>query len=138
MTESPHETPGTGAIDHEIDRRGIVKTGVWLVAITLGSFVVAWLFYESLAATEAARDPRPSPLVGAAPLAAPPAPLLQPAPERELAALRRREAARLQGWGWVDRGAEIAHVPVERAIEAVAASGQLPDFTLSPAGTPAP
>ena len=47
MTESPHETPGTGAIDHEIDRRGIVKTGVWLVAITLGSFVVAWQQFKN-------------------------------------------------------------------------------------------
>ncbi|KAB2959966.1 MAG: hypothetical protein F9K16_12095, partial [Thermoanaerobaculia bacterium] len=121
MSEHRRETPG--AFDHEIDRRGIVKTSIWLIAITLGSFVVAWLFYESLAATEKQRDPKPSPLVGAAAPVTPPGPLLQAAPENELAALRQREAARLEGWGWVDRGAGIAHVPVERAMDAVARDG---------------
>jgi len=123
--------------DHEIDRRGIVKTAAWLAAVTVGSFVVAWLFYESLAAGEKARDPRPSPLVGAAAPTAPPGPQLQAVPERELAALRAREAERLGGWGWVDRGAGLAHVPVERAIDAVARDGRLPDFT-APAETAAP
>jgi hypothetical protein len=33
------------------------------------------------------------------------------------------ELSRLNGYGWVDRAAGIAHIPIERAIEIVAASG---------------
>jgi len=37
------------------------------------------------------------------------------------------ERGRLNGWGWVDAGKGVAHVPVAKAIETVAAEG-IPDF----------
>ena len=39
---------------------------------------------------------------------------------------RAAHDARLNGYGWVDRSKGIAHVPIERALEAVAA-GALPE-----------
>ncbi len=41
------------------------------------------------------------------------------APE-ELATLRAQQQARLNGYGWVDEGAGVARIPVERAMELVA------------------
>jgi hypothetical protein len=38
---------------------------------------------------------------------------------------RQSHGARLNGYGWVDRNKGIAHVPIERAMDAVA-SGALP------------
>ena len=38
---------------------------------------------------------------------------------------RAERSARLNGYGWVDRAKGIAHVPIDRAMEAVA-SGALP------------
>jgi hypothetical protein len=38
---------------------------------------------------------------------------------------RKEHSARLNGYGWIDRGKGIAHVPIERALEAVA-GGALP------------
>jgi hypothetical protein len=140
MSEHPAGPPaaGGGAIDQEIDRSGILRTGFWLIGITLGSFLVAFGFYRALASAEKRADPRPSPLVGVGAPALPPAPLLQGAPEQELAAMRAAEERTLTGWGWVDRQAGVAHVPVARALAAIARDGQLPDFSVPPQGVSPP
>jgi hypothetical protein len=140
MTEPSAPAPhgGPGPFDLEIDRRSIVKTGVWLGAITLGAFLIGWLFYERLASAELQLDPKPSPLVGVAAPSVPPAPRLQRTPERELGAFRAAERERLASWGWVDRGAGVARIPIERAIDSVAESGRLPDFSAAPAEAPQP
>jgi hypothetical protein len=49
----------------------------------------------------------------------PPAPRLQARPADDLAALRAREDAALSAWGWSDRRAGLARVPIERAMELV-------------------
>jgi hypothetical protein len=51
------------------------------------------------------------------------APALQPDPSAELAALKADEQARLNHYGWVDRDAGIAHIPISRAIEILAKTG---------------
>jgi hypothetical protein len=52
--------------------------------------------------------------------AAPPAPRLQAHPEEDLARLRAAEDDRLDGWGWADRKAGLARVPIARAMDALA------------------
>lgn len=55
------------------------------------------------------------------------APVLQPAPQVDMAAFYAREIAYLNGTGWVDRTAGIAHVPIADAMRDVAAKG-IPDW----------
>jgi len=114
--------------DREIGVSGIVKSAIWLLAVTLAAFLVAWAFYREQARDEAAADPKPSPLAAAQTPVVPPGPRLQASPERELAAFRAEEKQTLEAWAWVDPAGEIAQVPVERAIDSVAAAGHLPDF----------
>jgi len=121
MTEQP-------GIDREIGVRGIVHSAVWLLVVTLASFLVAWAFYRQQSRAEAAADPKPSPLAEAQRPVVPPEPRLQSTPEKELAALRLEEWQALDAWAPVDPTAEVVQVPVERAIDAVAATGRLPDF----------
>jgi len=45
--------------------------------------------------------------------------------DRRLHRWKAEHAARLNGYGWVDRSKGVAHVPIEQAIEAVA-GGALP------------
>jgi hypothetical protein len=52
-----------------------------------------------------------------------PGPRLQAAPPTELAELKESELRRLNGYGWVDRAAGIAHIPIDRAIDIVASKG---------------
>ena len=49
--------------------------------------------------------------------------------DKRLDRWRAEHSARLNGYGWTDRSKGIAHVPIERAIEAVANGGL-------PAGAP--
>jgi hypothetical protein len=53
----------------------------------------------------------------------PPSPRLQAAPERQLASVRAAEQARLQGYGWADRAAGLARIPIGRAMQLQAARG---------------
>ena len=53
-----------------------------------------------------------------------PAPRLQPAPQEERAAYFAGTERRLQSYGWVDREAGIAHIPLEQAMRLTAARAQ--------------
>jgi hypothetical protein len=57
----------------------------------------------------------------AQPPAAIPAPRLQPAPQPERAAYFADKQQRLDSAGWADRGAGIAHIPLEDAMRLAAA-----------------
>jgi hypothetical protein len=50
-----------------------------------------------------------------------PAPRLQPAPQNERAAYFAEKARHLESYGWVDRKAGIAHIPLDEAMRLMAA-----------------
>lgn len=121
MTDHSHGQPPAAGTDREIDARRIVEIALWLAGTTLGAFAIAAVIYFALAGEAKREDPRRSPLAAAREQRLPPGPQLQVRPERELALYRAAEKARLDGWGWVDEGAGIAHIPVDRAIDLYAA-----------------
>ena len=123
--------------DRELDRRGIVAFGIGLALLMIGVLAIVWLMMEVMRAGSVSRDPRPSPLAEANAPKEPPAPRLQSAPVDDMRALRAAEAAALQSYGWVDRDAAIARIPVDRAIDIVAERG-LPSVAQAPAAPPAP
>ncbi len=47
----------------------------------------------------------------------PPAPRLQQQPFKDVYLLRLGEAERLASYGWIDKGAGIARIPIDRAME---------------------
>ena len=49
--------------------------------------------------------------------------LLQVTPGLDLRELRKTEDERLNGYGWVDEGAGVAHIPVDAAIDLVLEQG---------------
>jgi len=58
---------------------------------------------------------------GGLPVAAPPPlaanqPMLEPAPQPELAAYRAAKQQALHGLGWIDAASGVAHVPIEAAM----------------------
>jgi len=133
-----HQDSPQQPFDREIDVRGIVKTGAWLAAVTIAAFLVAWGYYRLLAKDERRQDPKPTPIALTMPPPSRPGPQLQASPESELAAFKQSEVQRLESWGWMDETAGLAHVPIERAMEAVAEAGSLPDFTPAPPSQGAP
>lgn len=55
-----------------------------------------------------------------------PSPRLETQPAIELKKVRATEAARLNSYGWIDRNAGIAHIPIERAMDLII-SRRLPE-----------
>jgi hypothetical protein len=89
------------------------------VIILLG----VWVLMRSLSIREAAQQSRSSipQVTGAFPQ-----PMLETRSGADLQKIRTNEEARLNSYGWIDRNAGIAHIPIERAMEIILARG-LPD-----------
>lgn len=118
-----------------------VRLLAWLLAGLLGAtlLVVALtgLLTRHLVQREARRSPVPSTLAGTR-SDLPPEPRLQNSPFDDLRKLRAEEDKALNSYGWVDRKAGIARIPIERALEIAAGGGlppaQPPPETESPKG----
>jgi hypothetical protein len=70
----------------------------------------------------------------------PPQPRIQADPSTDMEALRRQEDAILTTYGWVDRQAGVARIPIEVAMKQVLEEGlpvRRPDSAPPAAGTPA-
>jgi hypothetical protein len=63
-----------------------------------------------------------------------PAPRIQPDPAEELTKMKTEDLGQLGQYGWIDRTAGIAHIPVDRAIDILAKRG----LPIPAAGGPAP
>ena len=64
-------------------------------------------------------------------LVEPPEPRLQVVPGGDWDALKATQEAGLNRYGWIDHGAGIAQIPIDRAMALLAAT-----YTVTPAGTP--
>ncbi len=134
----PHGAPKGGGVDSELNFRWIFGFVIGLSLVCLGVFALIW----GLATWEKSRlvkKDAPAPVLAEARAKSVPAgPLLQPDPEKDLAAFRALEDAALAGWAWTDGEKTHARVPADRAIEIVLAKGFPPRTAAPPAPAPAP
>ncbi|HBY93491.1 MAG: hypothetical protein C3F12_09820 [Candidatus Methylomirabilota bacterium] len=108
---------GAGYESRDMSIRVIGTFLLGLLAVTGIVLLVMWLLFKVFVAQQAKRDVRPSPLA-AAPL--PPEPRLQVTPGRELQEKQAQEDVILNSYGWVDRGAGVVRIPIDRAITLLA------------------
>jgi len=130
--------PGNEEIDFEasdIDARHTFITGV---SALIGIWVVIALVYflfTYLAHERAISSPPPLPIEARGnPM--PPEPRLQESPRRDLKAMRAREDWELNHYFWVDQKKGTVAIPIERAMDILAARGippqkQAPNLVLS-------
>jgi hypothetical protein len=98
----------------DINIRVILVSGVVLAVVALIAAGAMWVLFRVLERQASARDPQLSPLaVPAGQL--PPLPRLQTNEPAGLQKFRATELKTLEGYGWVDEKARIAHIPVEEA-----------------------
>jgi len=71
----------------------------------------------------AMEDPRPNPIMSAAPARKPPAPRLQPDAVADLGKFRHAEADVLETYGWIDQSHGVVRIPVSRALQLAATRG---------------
>lgn len=125
---NPHDH-GSGAdngADDQIDFRKVIAIGiVSLIVFALGTFWAVTILHRETARAHAATgiSGRPT-LVGQPEIGIVDQVLFTG--DHRLADWRAERAARLNGYGWVDRSKGIAHIPIDKAMDEVAA-GALPE-----------
>ena len=65
----------------------------------------------------------------------PPEPHLQVVPGLDLGQIRAAEEEKLGGYGWVDEGRKIVHIPIEKAMDVVVAGGGAAPATPTESGS---
>jgi hypothetical protein len=118
------EHTGLGHEERDIQLRPILWAGVSLTVVTVVVLVGLWGLFDYFTERRAqvAGPPVPTaPLVW--PRQLPPGPRLQTDPYRDLRELLGAENAILESYGWVDREAGIARIPISRAMELLAERG---------------
>jgi hypothetical protein len=115
--------PTLGHEERDIAVRPIALTIAGLLVVVIAVFVFIQILLNVLAGVQSRRSAAPSPLAGAYGMKEPPAPRLQTDPVADLQELRARDQALLSGYAWVDRDGGVVRLPIERAIDVLAARG---------------
>lgn len=96
--------------EDDVHTRAIRRGALAILAGIVFALTGAWFLLRALGPS--ANTERPPAI---------PAPRLQSAPQQERGAYFAEKEARLASWGWVDRKAGIAHMPIEDAMRLMAA-----------------
>jgi len=119
-------TDGAPEFDRELDTRAVWTFAGGLLAVMVVVGALMWGMLVVFKARAKEQDPAPSPIAEANQERLPPEPRLQDDPTLDMTRLRAGEDAILETYGWVDRGAGIGRLPIDRAIELIAATGLPP------------
>ena len=142
-TERPDADADAHAADpvvrgRDVNIHAVVRFGFWLavgvVAVTLAMLGL----FRMLERKDRAADILLSPAVAANLARTPPEPRLEPFPLALGQRLRAEEDATLTTYGWVDRKAGVARIPIDRAIEILAERGLPPSKPMPPVAAPLP
>ena len=110
-----------GRFGKHFDDEVSVKGVLWTTAMLALSCVLGmWITWEMLGIGDAraeASKQQQSPIPGANEPRTPPGPVLQKDPEGELETLKHEMSERLGGYGWINEGAGVVHIPIDRAID---------------------
>ena len=98
----------------DLNIRALMSSAIGLVVLVMISAVLVALLFRGLEYQASGRDPQMSP-VAAPPGQKPAGPQLLTDEPGNLRKIRTEEAQKLDGYGWVDQKAGIAHVPIEEA-----------------------
>jgi hypothetical protein len=109
--------------DREIDVRGILWTGIFLVALALVVSLLMWWLLRGFSRFDEKRDVRLTPIEEASPQQQPPEPRLQVNPNEDMRLMREEEDHKLGHAEWVNRQQGIVRLPVEVAMEEVLSRG---------------
>lgn len=129
---SSREPKGPGYELRDVDFRRVAIAGIALIVGSLLALVAMAFTFKYFAAREAESQPPRASLVAPPSDALPPEPRLQTTPFDDIRTLRAAEDAELGTYGWIDRKAGIARIPIDRAIEILAERG-LPSRPSGPA-----
>ena len=134
--EEDVRNPGVNYEPSQADLRVVLG---FLFALGLAAvmvLLVLWGMFSYFRAKSAERGPLPSPRMYTSPPGVP-QPQLQPNPVADYDVYRLSAGETLNSYGWVDQKAEIARIPIDKAMDLVAERG-LPWKKPAPGTGPTP
>jgi hypothetical protein len=116
---NPHVHHETG----DVNARALTKFGLSMAGLIVIFLVGLWGLFEYLKnrVAEMEQPLSPSAMVNAQ--KQPPEPRLQRYPARDMRDLRADEGKIMQQYGWIDPDKGIVRIPVQRAMDLIAARG---------------
>jgi hypothetical protein len=100
------------------------KFAIWLaVGIVISGVIVYATFWFFEAKEESVDQANITYPLAAGQVKEPPTPRLQTQPFKDLYLLREHETEQLTGYGWVDKGAGVVRLPIDRAMERLLEQG---------------
>jgi hypothetical protein len=122
-----------GHEDSDVSARGIFMFALGLVALGLVIHVALALVMQGFSVRESRAQAGRPPFFAVE--VVPPAPRLQGNPGVELMQFKQQDLYQLNHYVWIDRGAGIARIPIDRAMDILARTG-LPERTGPPEAVP--
>ena len=124
--------------NRDVNIHAVYRFGFWLAVGLIAVTLAMLALFRVLEKKDLAEDKLLSPSVAANLARTPPEPRLEPFPLAPGQKLRAEEEALLTTYGWVDRKAGMARIPIDRAIEILAERGLPPSKPMPPAAAPLP
>ena len=112
-----HDEPAARHEESDVNVRGVLGFAAGLLVTAVLIQFMVWLLFVYFSGREAARVVPEYPLAAGEQTRVPPEPRLQTNPREDLRALRAREDAVLNSYGWVDKTSGVVRIPIDEAIK---------------------
>jgi hypothetical protein len=125
MSELPDYTDNVDVVHEESDVNvgAIMRYGVGLFAVAVVVHVFLWWLLGTYERQHERAETQVYPMAAGQQDRLPPSPRFQDNPQQELQDLRATQEALLEGYGWVNKEAGVARIPIEDAMKIVVERG---------------
>ena len=124
MSESP-DANNVEVVHEESDVNvaAILRYGLGLAVVALVAHVFLWWLFGVYERQNERAQTQVFPMAAGQQNRLPPTPRFQENPQQELQQLREKQKALLEGYGWVNKEAGVARIPIEEAMKLVVERG---------------
>lgn len=125
MSESPEKSDNPEIVHEasDVNVGAIFRYGIGLAVVAVVVHVFLWWLLGVYERQQNRRQTQAFPIVAGQQNRRPPAPRLQENPQQELRDLQLKQRGALEGYGWVDKDAGIARIPIEEAMKMIIERG---------------
>ena len=125
MSELPDNRDNVEVVHEEsdVDVGAVLRFGAGLLVVAAVAHLFLWWLLGVYGRQHERAQTQVYPMAAGRQDGRPPAPRLQDNPQQELRELRARQESLLNGYGWVDKEAGVARIPIEDAMKMVVERG---------------
>jgi hypothetical protein len=109
--------------ESDVNVGAIIRYGIGLLLVGAVVHVLLWWLLGTYERQNERAQTQMYPLAAGQGDRLPPFPRIQENPQQELQELRAKQKAQLEGYGWVDKEAGVARIPIEEAMKMVIERG---------------